>query len=100
MQPPWTPLEQVSSYPPKYLRQLNVESYKKLAKIYDPLGLVSPITLQGKLIYREICLKKIGWDAELDQAMKKKLTRWETNVPSYVTTKRSLVKHKEEIYSI
>ena len=73
---------------------------QKLAKIYDPLGLVSPITLQGKLIYREICLKKIGWDTELDEAMRNKLTRWEQNLPSYVTTKRSLVQHKEEIDSI
>ena len=35
----------------------------KLAKIYDPLGLVSPVTLQGKLIYRAVCDKKSAWDA-------------------------------------
>ena len=57
---------------------------QKLAKIYDPLGLVSPITLQCKLIYLQICLKKIGWDTELDEAMRDKLARWETNLPSYV----------------
>ena len=27
----------------------------KLAKIYDPLGLVSPVTLEGKLFYHEAC---------------------------------------------
>lgn len=27
----------------------------KLAQIYDPLGILSPTTLQGKLIYREVC---------------------------------------------
>ena len=32
----------------------------KLAKIYDPLGLVSPTTLVGKLIYHDICDVQ-GW---------------------------------------
>ncbi len=31
----------------------------KLAQIYDPLGLLSPRTLQGKIIYCEVCNKKI-----------------------------------------
>lgn len=26
-----------------------------LAKIYDPLGLISPLSLDGKLIFRETC---------------------------------------------
>ena len=37
----------------------------KIAKIYDPLGIVSPTTLQGKLIYREACDSRIPWDREL-----------------------------------
>ena len=32
----------------------------KLAKIYDPLGLVSPLTLTGKTLYREACDLKIA----------------------------------------
>ena len=36
------------------------ETLRKLAKIYDPLGLAAPITLQGKLIYRDICDTKIA----------------------------------------
>ena len=35
------------------------EILSRLAKTYDPLGLASPITLQGKLIYREICDTKL-----------------------------------------
>ena len=27
----------------------------KLAKVYDPLGLVSPIILEGKVIFRDVC---------------------------------------------
>ena len=35
----------------------------KVAKVYDPLGLVSPITLEGKLLYREVCNEKCPWDS-------------------------------------
>lgn len=31
-----------------------------IAKVYDPLGLASPITFQGKLIFRDVCDSKIG----------------------------------------
>lgn len=31
----------------------------KLARVYDPLGLTSPITLQGKMIYRQVCDAKV-----------------------------------------
>ena len=27
----------------------------EIAKVYDPLGLASPITLEEKIIYREVC---------------------------------------------
>ena len=31
------------------------ETLRQLAKFYDPLGIASPITLQRKIIYRDIC---------------------------------------------
>ena len=37
----------------------------KIAKIYDPLGLVSPITLTGKILYRDACDLQVAWDAQL-----------------------------------
>jgi hypothetical protein len=41
-------------------RNLNlINLIRKLAKIYDPLGLVSPQVLLGKFIYRETCNRKI-----------------------------------------
>ena len=43
------------------------EERSKLAKVYDPLGLVSPLTLQGKLIYCDICKQKLPWDAKLSK---------------------------------
>lgn len=43
----------------------------KLAKVYDPLGLISPVTLSGKLIYRKVCETKRAWDAEIPTELAK-----------------------------
>ena len=40
-----------------------------LAQVYDPLGVVSPVMLDGKRIYREPCNQKIAWDAPLPEAL-------------------------------
>ena len=36
-----------------------------MARIYDPLGLVAPVTIKGKFIYRDVCNEKVAWDAPL-----------------------------------
>ena len=53
----------------------------KLAKIYDPLGLISPETPRGKLIYRAVCDSKIGWGAELSRDIAKSWVKWESGLP-------------------
>ena len=65
----------------------------KLAKIYDPLGLVSPEALCGKLIYR---LR--FEDAERDMA--KAWVKWESGLAQSFEVPRSLAVHREEIEGI
>ena len=36
----------------------------ELAKVYNPLGLISPTTLVTKQLYREMCEIKIPWDGQ------------------------------------
>ncbi len=76
------------------------ETLRKLAKIYDPLGLAAPITLQGKLIYRDICDTKIAWDAELEGDLRKRWRSWERTIPLTVTTPRPIAPHQEPIKEI
>ena len=45
---------------------------RKLAKVYHPLDLTTPLTLQGKLVYRDICEQKQTWDAKLSERLLRK----------------------------
>ena len=36
------------------------------AKIYDPLGLISPVTLRLKQMFQELCKSKVDWDEPLN----------------------------------
>ena len=40
-----------------------------IAKIYDPLGLVSPVTVRMKASFQTLCLNKAGWDEPLDEEL-------------------------------
>ncbi|KAK7882611.1 hypothetical protein WMY93_028785 [Mugilogobius chulae] len=33
-----------------------------VSSVYDPLGILAPVTLQAKKILQELCRRKIGWD--------------------------------------
>ena len=46
---------------------------QQVMAIYDPLGLLSPLVLQAKLLLRDTWLLKLGWDEVLTPEM---LTEW------------------------
>ena len=50
-----------------------------LASIFDPLGLVGPIIIAGKLLFQESTRLKLSWDEEIPREMKH---RWELWVKS------------------
>ena len=50
----------------------------KVARIYDPLGVASPLTLCGKLLYRDACNFKVGWDEKLPPDLAEKWAKWES----------------------
>ena len=35
------------------------------AKIFDPLGLLSPFTIQWKVFFQELCIERTDWDDQL-----------------------------------
>ena len=73
---------------------------KKVARVYDPLGIASPVTLCGKILYRDTCDEKRGWDAKLSDEVTKRWKRWEDDLSKQVTVPRSIPKHQGEIEDI
>ena len=71
-----------------------------MARIYDPLVLVSPLTLTGKTLYRDACDLRISWDAPLPSTLQQRWLKYERNLPCQVTVQRSLAKPEEPIKSI
>ena len=52
------------------------ETLSKLASIYNSLGLISPINLQGKVVYRELCELKVAWDKTIPNHGIKVWEKW------------------------
>lgn len=99
---PWDKQEDTIqiSFPAPIMKATKREVLGKIAKIYDPLGLASPITLEGKLLYREVCDTRIPWDQELPQGLETRWQTWENNLTDKVKVRRSVAEHQEEITSI
>ena len=47
-----------------------------LASLFDPLGLIGPVTASMKIIFQEICRSKFDWDETLTEEMKGKWRKW------------------------
>ena len=54
------------------------------AKFYDPLGFMSPITIQFKIMFQELCKSKVGWNEEIEQTTR---IKWEKLVAQLVKMK-------------
>ena len=46
-----------------------------LAAIFDPLGITSPVSVTGKVLFKNFCVNKFGWDKPLPQEI---LLKWQT----------------------
>ena len=69
----------------------------RLAKVYDPLGLASPNTLNGKLLYRDICDAKVPWDAQLPELLIKMWKGWSNTLTDDLMVPRALDQPISEI---
>ena len=65
---------------------------QKLASNYDPLGLASPLTLMGKIIYRDICDSGCKSDSDLPDALRERWKIWLKNLPVEETVPRRVSK--------
>ena len=66
-----------------------------LASIYDPLGIVLPVTLMEKIIFRDICNQHLKWDSELPENRRERWRRFVKNLPDKIEVPRSISKEGE-----
>ena len=71
-----------------------------LAKIYDPLGLVSPMTLRGKFVFRDMCETKQPWDTPFSVELEKSWRKWCIDLPEHMSVKRTIAPFREATDSI
>ena len=87
-------------FPTQPLEPIKRELLGSLARIYDPLGLASPIILEGKVLYREVCDSRLAWDKALSGIALDKWNAWKKILPDKVEIPRSLAQHQERIVCI
>ena len=52
-----------------------------VSALFDPLGLVSPVTLMAKSVLQELCRQKLGWDEAIPDHYKVLWRDWLDNLP-------------------
>ena len=60
----------------KDLKFTKINLLKINATLFDPLGLISLLTLQGKLLFKLLCIYKSDWDDGLNNIIKQKFLKF------------------------
>ncbi|XP_068726147.1 uncharacterized protein [Montipora capricornis] len=52
-----------------------------ISSIFDPLGFVAPILLEGKSILQDLCRDGVGWDDPIPDVIKIRWEKWRAELP-------------------
>lgn len=63
------------------------ELLRQTSKIYDPLGLLTPVTLRAKLLIQDIWKRQIDWDTPLSHDIQVKWTNLARDLKDVMETK-------------
>lgn len=50
-------------------------------RLYDPLGFIAPVVIQGKIILRKVVSNTSSWDEALPEHLLKEWEKWKNNLP-------------------
>ena len=53
-----------------------------LSSLYDPLGFVSPVVLEGRLLLQALSRRKADWDEEVTPSEAQKWLEWIYRLPA------------------
>ena len=51
-----------------------------VSSIFDPLGLLAPLVLEGKGILQELCKQGTGWDEKISDDLLSRWAKWQRNL--------------------
>ena len=71
-----------------------------MVSVYNPLGIVSPLLMIAKQLYRTICDQKLPWDKQLPTDIERKWSSWLKSLPELLTIPRSIPILNKEINGI
>lgn len=54
----------------------------QLARIFDPLGWLTPVSFFAKIFFRRLCLLNLEWDQELSEELKNPWLQFQSELPS------------------
>lgn len=83
----WYPREDIFRYqvaPMKLPTKIKRSVLSLIAKLFDPLGWVSPVVIVAKIFMQELWLKQSDWDEELDGEL---LLKWSSYCAGFVELK-------------
>lgn len=69
-----------------------------IAGIFDPLGIIGPVTITAKILFQEVCRQKIGWDDPLKDKVKQDVETWTKGLIEcrQITIRLCVYKHVQE----
>ena len=73
---------------------------KHLAFVFDPLELISSVTLTGNNMYREACHLKLSWDEQLTEPLRTKWIKFSESLRKKFEVSRSIPTFQDEIPSV
>ena len=67
----------------------------QIAAVYDPLGIVGPLMIEGRIIIQEMCRIKMGWDEVVSTSINDKISKWINKIQTctHLTIQRCLRKY-------
>ena len=68
---------------------------KTLASICDSLGIISPMLVEGKHLYREAVDERKGWDKQVSEELRRKWNKWVKSLQT-VKAPRSIAPYLED----
>jgi hypothetical protein len=90
----------VVAFPNKPEEITKREILRFLASVYDPLGIVSPVTLLGKFIFREVCDQHLPWDEKLSDNLGKRWLNFLRCLPEKFHLARSIPRYREPLEEV